>query len=404
MTSYGSGTSFGGALHASGGICISFEKMNALVKLNEDDMDVVVEAGLGWVELNEMIKEKGLFFPVDPAPGASIGGMVAMSCSGTNAYAYGTMKENVISLTVVLADGRVVKTHQRPRKSSAGYDLTHLMIGSEGTLGLVTQAVLRLAPVPKNLHVGIVTLESFKDGVDIVVALQRSGHKLEALELADGAQMHALNASKLSTHTFIEKPTLFLKFAGPSEQFVTEQIAVMKRLCRHSLSFEITAQADRIDVIWGARKAMAPALIAMKKDPSDLFIHSDCAVPISNLPALISGTQDLIAAASPADNPWFCANVGHVGDGNVHSSIICPASDKEKAETVLREVTRLALRLEGTVTGEHGVGAKLRDALEEEVGSEGASVMRGIKRALDPRGILNPGKVVRLEEVERARL
>ncbi|KAH7396913.1 hypothetical protein DE146DRAFT_614874 [Phaeosphaeria sp. MPI-PUGE-AT-0046c] len=406
VTSYGSGTSFGGALHSTGGICISFEKMNQLIKVNEDDMDAVVQAGLGWVELNELIEDSGLFFPVDPAPGASIGGMIAMSCSGTNAYAYGTMKERVISLTCVLADGRVVTTHKRPRKTSAGYDLMHLMVGSEGTLGLVTEAVVRLAPVPRNLHVGIVTLGSFKEGVDVVVALQRSGHKLEALELADGPQMHALNASKLSSHKFMENPTLFLKFAGPSTQFVNEQINVMKHLCRNSLSFEITSQESRIGVIWGARKSMAPALIAMKKDPTDLFIHSDCAVPISNLPALITGTQSLIDAASPSGDPWFCANVGHVGDGNVHSSIICPASDKAKAEAVLRQVTRLALRLEGTITGEHGVGSKLRDALEEEVGRVGVDTMRSIKRSLDPRGILNPGKVIRLEEgeSEKARL
>jgi FAD/FMN-containing dehydrogenase len=366
-------------------------------------MDVVVQPGLGWVELNEQLKGKGLFFPVDPAPGASIGGMVSMSCSGTNAYRYGTMKEWVISLTFVLPDGRVVKTHNRPRKSAAGYDLTHLIIGSEGTLGLVTEAVLRLAALPKNLHVGIATFETFQQGVNIVVALQKAGHKLDALELADGPQMHAINASKLARQSFPEKPTLWLKFAAPSEQVVAEQIATVKALCdqQNAISYEITKDQARIDVLWGARKCIGHALVAMKKDPSDLFIHSDCAVPISNLAALVQGTQKLIQEANDSgDHDWFCANVGHVGDGNVHSSIICPASDKSAADAVVRKVTRLALSLEGTVTGEHGVGLKLRDALAEEVGEAGVDIMRRIKESLDVRGILNPGKVIRLVDAE----
>ena len=334
-----------------------------------------------------------------------------MSCSGTNAYRYGTMKEWVISLTAVLANGTTIKTHNRPRKSSAGYDLTHLIIGSEGTLALVTEAVLRLAPLPQNLHVGIATLPSFQHGVDIVVALQKHGHQLEALELADGPQMHCLNFSKLAPEVvFPEQPTLFLKFASPSIQLVNDQIAFVKTQCAaHSaLSVEITRDPARIAILWGARKAIGTALVAMKKDPSDLFLHSDCAVPISNLAALVSGTQDLIAAANArGQHDWFCANVGHVGDGNVHSSIICREGDKGEVEAVLRDVGRLALRLEGTVTGEHGVGAKLREGLVEEVGVEGVEAMRGVKRAWDERGILNPEKVFRLEveeEREKAKL
>ncbi|KAJ4371161.1 hypothetical protein N0V83_004377 [Neocucurbitaria cava] len=310
------------------------------------------------------------------------------------------MKEWVRSLTCVLADGSIVKTHNRPRKSAAGYDLTHLIIGSEGTLGLVTEAVLRLAPLPQNLHVGIATFSTFQRGVDIVVALQKAGHQLEALELADGPQMHAINASKLAKLSFPEKPTLFLKFAGPSLQLVNDQISVVKQLCeqKEALSVEITADQQRIDVLWGARKCIGHALVAMKKHPSDLFMHSDCAVPISNLAALVNGTQSLIQAANAAGNhDWFCANVGHIGDGNVHSSIICPEKDREAVEKVLMQVVKLALRLEGTVTGEHGVGLKLRDALEEEVGSVGVEIMRRVKRSLDERGILNPEKVFRLE-------
>jgi D-lactate dehydrogenase (cytochrome) len=412
VTSFGAGTSFGGALTSShSGICISFERMKSLVRLNKSDMDVVVQPGLGWVELNEIIQGEGVFFPVDPAPGASIGGMIAMSCSGTNAYAYGTMKEWVISLTCVLADGSILKTHNRPRKSAAGYDLTHLMIGSEGTLGLVTEAVLRLAPIPQNVHVGIATFESFDEGVSVVVKLQESGHKIEALELADGPQVHCINKSGLAAIKLPEKPTLWMKFASPSLPVVHEQISTMKKLCSDAkaTSYEITGEKNRIGILWGARKCIGLALVAMKQVPTDLFIHSDCAVPISNLPALVAGTHAIISRASqslPSANRWFCANVGHVGDGNVHSSIICPAEDKDAAEAAVKEVARLALKLEGTVTGEHGVGLKLRDVLEEELGSVGTGVMRGIKEGLDERGILNPGKVVRLEGegVGRAKL
>ncbi|KAF2130482.1 FAD-binding domain-containing protein [Dothidotthia symphoricarpi CBS 119687] len=411
VTTFSSGTSFGGALTATrGGICVSFEKMNKIVRLNEDDMDVVVQPGLGWVELNEVLREKGLFFPVDPAPGASVGGMIAMSCSGTNAYRYGTMKEWVISLTAVLANGSIIKTHNRPRKSSAGYDLTHLLIGSEGTLALVTQAVLKLAILPQNLHVGLATFTSFQHGVNVVVALQKAGHQLEALELADGPQMHCVNYSRLAGQVFSETPTLFLKFAGPSTALLTDQIRAVEQLCKaqNALSYEVTADTHRIDVLWGARKCIGRALLTMKKHPSDLFMHSDCAVPISNLAALVEGTHELIAAA-PSRNrkEWFCANVGHVGDGNVHSSIICPVADRLAVERVLRQIASLALRLEGTVTGEHGVGLKLRDALLEEVGGQGVEAMRRVKRALDERGILNPDKVFRLEDdggEERAKL
>lgn len=392
--------------------------MKGIIALHEDDLNVTVQPGLGWVDLNEQLAERGLFFPVDPAPGACIGGMVAMSCSGTNAYAYGTMKEWVVSVTVVWADGRVVKTRRRPRKSAAGYDLTRLIVGSEGTLGVVTEVVLRLAVVPRNLHVGIVTFATFQHGVDIVVKLQRAGYQLEALELADGPQVHAINHSKLAVVELVEKPTLWIKFAGSSPQLVAEQIEAVKALCleHKALTYEITAEKARIDVLWGARKCIGHALVAMKKHPTDLFMHSDCAVPISNLAALVAGTQKLIQEANVANQapspgktqPWFCANVGHVGDGNVHSSIICPAADKPRVDGVLREVARLALSLEGTITGEHGVGLKQRDALVDEVGAEGIDVMRRIKSALDPRGILNPDKVFRMEdgdaEMSRAKL
>ncbi|KAJ4295633.1 D-lactate ferricytochrome c oxidoreductase [Kalmusia sp. IMI 367209] len=322
-------------------------------------------------------------------------GGIAMSCSGTNAYRYGTMKEWVISLTAVLADGTVLKTRNRPRKSSAGYDLTHLIIGSEGTLALVTEAVLKVTPLPQNLHVGKATFPSMQAGVDTAINILRSGHLLEAIELADEQAIKSINHSKLAKEYLEEMPTLFLKFAG-SKETVSSQIDFVKKVCKQNggLDFEASDDKDRIAIIWGARKCIGNALVTMKRHPSDIFINTDAAVPISAMASLVEQTNRIIASQSP---DWFCASVGHVGDGNVHTAIVCPAGDKAKAEQVLVDVQRLALRLEGTITGEHGVGLKLREMLVEEVGEVGVGVMRRVKASLDPRGILNPDKVVQLE-------
>jgi FAD/FMN-containing dehydrogenase len=321
-----------------------------------------------------------------------------MSCSGTNAYRYGTMKEWVISLTAVLSDGTVVTTRKRPRKSSAGYDLTHLIIGSEGTLALVTEAVLKIVPLPQNLHVGKATFPTLQAGVNTAMAILKSGHLLEAIELADKPSIISINHSKLAKEHFEETPTLFVKFAG-SKETISSQISFVKETCEDNggLDFEASNDKQRIDVIWGARKCIGNALVTMKKIPTDLFISTDAAVPISAMATLIEDTSRIIATRPFDTSNWFCANVGHVGDGNVHTAIVCPAEDKEKAEQVLVEVQRLALSLDGTITGEHGVGLKLRDMLVEEVGEVGVGVMRAVKKALDPRGILNPDKVFRLE-------
>ena len=321
-----------------------------------------------------------------------------MSCSGTNAYRYGTMKEWVVSITAVLADGTVVTTRKRPRKSSAGYDLTHLIIGSEGTLALVTEAVLKITPSPQNLHVGMATFPSLQAGVETAIAILKSGHLLEAIELADQEAVRAINHSKLAREVMRETPTLFVKFAG-SKETISSQIGFVEKTCREegSLSWEASNRKERIDTIWGARKCIGNALVTMKTLPTDLFISTDAAVPISAMAKLIEETNAIIANRPFPTDKWFCANVGHVGDGNVHTAIVCPAEDKEKTEQVLVEVQRVALSLDGTITGEHGVGLKLRDMLVEEVGEAGVGVMRSVKRSLDPRAILNPDKVFRLE-------
>lgn len=322
-----------------------------------------------------------------------------MSCSGTNAYRYGTMKDWIISITAVLADGTILTTRKRPRKSSAGYDLNHLIIGSEGTLALVTEAVVKITASPQNLHVGKATFPSLQAGVDTAITVLRSGHLLEAIELADKPAITSINHSKLAKEHLDETPTLFLKFAG-SKETVSSQISFVEKICEGNggLAFEASSDKRRIDVIWGARKCVAHALVTMKKKPTDIFISADAAVPISAMATIIQKTAEIIKSQPFDTSNWFCANVGHVGDGNVHSAIVCPMEDKEKAEQVIAEVQRLTLRLEGTITGEHGVGLKLRDMLVEEVGEAGVGVMRAVKRALDPRGILNPDKVFRLED------
>lgn len=321
-----------------------------------------------------------------------------MSCSGTNAYRYGTMKENVISLTFVLADGTVVKTHNRPRKSSAGYDLTHLMIGSEGTLGLVTSATLRLAQVPSYISVNLFTLPAMYEGAQAASEMLRKTdtYAIEAIELLDANCMRAINASGLSERKFDEEPTLFVKFLNEYPEKAREHTDSAEDLIAtyhgyNSLRRERFSDDDDLG-LWPARKSLGHALVKMKKKPTDIFLSTDAAVPRSRIAKLIRESEALIANLGSEE--WFCASMSHVGDGNVHTAIVCPAEYRERAEEVVDMVQELALKYEGTVTGEHGVGRKGRRALVKEVGEAGVEVMERIKRALDPMGILNPGKVI----------
>lgn len=238
-----------------------------------------------------------------------------MSCSGTNAYRYGTMKDWVISLTLVLADGTIIKTRNRPRKSAAGYDLNHLVIGSEGTLALVSEAVLKVTALPKNLHVAMMTFNSMQDGVNVAIEVLRSGHLLEAIELADEACMRAVESSGLAGQKVAVKPTLFVKFAGP-RQIVDEQIAFVEKVCREHgvLDIDKSDEKDRVETIWGARKCLGNALVTMKKDPSDLFLHTDAAVPISKMAELVRRSEEIVRGSAERSE-WFCGSVGHVGDG-----------------------------------------------------------------------------------------
>ncbi|KAF2801652.1 putative D-lactate protein [Mytilinidion resinicola] len=395
VTGYAGGTSLGGALAASRqGVCVDFARMDRVLEVGVEDMDVRVQPGVGWVEMNALLKEgegKGLFFPVDPAPGARVGGMIAMSCSGTNAYRYGTMKAWVLSLTVVLADGTVVRTGGRSRKSVAGYDLKSLVIGSEGTLGLVTEAVLRLAKVPENVHVVIAVFESIGAAVQAALGIVREGIG-EAVEFVDANGMRATNKAMPGV-VWEEKPTLFLKFAGKGE-IAVQETEIAKKLCYQNdcKEFRVSGDEKQVEAWWAARKALARNLLSMKNDPTDLFLSADAAVPVSKFAQFVEETEEEMRGAG-----FFCGQMGHIGDGNVHTAVVCAEKDRGEAEILLNKVRRRALRLEGTITGEHGVGLELRDLLVEEVGESGIHVLRMIKKALDPKGLLNVDKVVTWE-------
>lgn len=303
------------------------------------------------------------------------------------------MKDWVISTTVVLADGTIVKTRNRPRKSTAGYDLTRLMIGSSGTLGLVTEAVLKVTSKPINEQVAVIAFPSSATAVDTVIDVVQKGILLAAVELLDENTMRAVNQSGYSDKEWKETPTLFVKFSG-TKTTVQEQVSLLKTIAeKHGReSFESSNSPERIASLWSARKTALWSLIAQKRDPDDKFIGSDVAVPISRLSEIIEETNSKIKAAG-----LLGSTLGHVGDGNFHASILYGEKDRVAAERIIADVRRRGIEMEGTVTGEHGVGLALRDMLEVELGENAVDMMRRIKLALDPLCLLNCDKIVRVE-------
>lgn len=375
VTGFSGGTSLDGALASTrGGICMDFSRMNKISALHDRDMDVVVQPAVGWEDLNVKLAEKGLFFPPDPGPGAQIGGMIGTGCSGTNAYRYGTMKDWVVSTTVVLADGTIVKTRNRPRKSTAGYDLTRLIVGSGGTLGLVTEAVLKVTAKPENERVGVIAFPNIHKAVSTVIDVVQKGLPLAAIELLDDNSMRAVNDSGYSDKKWKETATLFVKFSG-TQRAVQEQVdvlsAVAKRYDRQS--FESSSDPERINALWSARKTALWSLIAQKKHPDDQFLSCDVAVPISRLADIIEESNEQIRVAG-----LLGSNLGHVGDGNFHTSILYSEKDKAAAEKIIADTQRRGIEMEGTITGEHGIGLNLRDMLQVELGEEAIDMMRKV--------------------------
>lgn len=319
VTGYSGGTSLEGHFSATrGGICMDFSRMGRILKLNKEDLDVIVQPALGWELLNEELDRDGLFFPPDPGPGARIGGMVGTGCSGTNAYRYGTMRDWVLSLTVVLADGTVVKTRQRPRKSSAGYDLTRMFIGSEGTLGLVTEATLKITVKPKSESVAVASFNTIREAASCVAKVVGEGIPIAAVEILDDVQMRCINESGSTTRTWKEAPTLFFKFSGTSSA-VKEQIGLVQKLAKTkgSKSFDFAKNVDEAAELWSARKEALWSVMAKRRDENDHVWTTDVAVPISRLPDIIEETKEDMSTSG-----LLAAMVGHVGDGNFHGELI----------------------------------------------------------------------------------
>ncbi|KAK5657036.1 hypothetical protein OQA88_3562 [Cercophora sp. LCS_1] len=397
VVGYSGGTSLEGHYTPTrGGICIDFGRMNKILALHKSDLDVVVQPAVGWEHLNDELADENLFFPPDPGPGAMIGGMIGTGCSGTNAYRYGTMREWVLSLTVVLADGTVIKTRQRPRKSSAGYDLTRLFIGSEGTLGLVTEATLKLTVKPTATSVAVASFGSIREAADCVAHVVADGIPVAAVEILDDDQMRFINKAGATSRSWKEAPTLFFKFSG-TENGVKEQVGIVKNIAKSlgSKSFDFAKNRDEQVELWSARKeALWSTMNAMR--PGDHVWTGDVAVPMSRLPDIIDQTKKELKMSGLTSSI-----VGHVGDGNFH--IILLYNDKERAlaEDCVHRMVKRAVEMEGTVTGEHGVGLVKRDYLPHELGETTVDAMRKIKLAFDPLCILNCDKVLRVEKPKR---
>ncbi|KAJ8460094.1 hypothetical protein OPV22_033020 [Ensete ventricosum] len=448
---YGGATSIEGhTLAPHGGVCIDMSLMKKIKSLNVEDLDIVVEPGIGWIELNEYLKPYGLFFPLDPGPGATIGGMCATRCSGSLAVRYGTMRDNVINLQVVLANGEVIKTGSRARKSAAGYDLTRLLIGSEGTLGIITEVTLRLQRLPQHSVVAMCNFQTIKDAADVAIATMLSGiqvwkdinnrelvrrdeelyddtpikRKCEShgamatckscsdeiasddnilfstvsaaqpevsrVELLDEVQVKAINIA--NGKNLPEVPTLMFEFIG-TEAYAREQtLIVQKIVSEHNGSdFVYVENADDKDELWKIRKEALWACYAMAPNNYEAMITDVC-VPLSRLAECISKSKQLLDASS-----LLCMVIAHAGDGNFHTVIMFDPEREEQrqeAERLNHFMVHTALSLEGTCTGEHGVGTGKMKYLEKELGSGALRTMKRIKSALDPNDIMNPGKLI----------
>ena len=388
---FGAGTALEGhtaALH--GGICVDVTRMNKVLAVNTSDLDVRVQPGVTRKQLNEYLRDTGLFFPIDPGADASIGGMTATRASGTNAVRYGTMRENVLSLEVVTADGRVVRTSRRARKSSAGYDLTRLFVGSEGTLGVITEITVKVYGIPEATSSAMCAFPDVKSAVDTCIATIQAGIPVARIELADKLQMEAIAAySKINIPA---APTLWLEFHG-SETGVKEQAEFVQAIAAEhgGEDFRWTSDPAERKKIWQARHDAAYSCKALRQGCS--IWATDVCVPISRLADCIVETQaDLDASFIPAPI------VGHVGDGNFHLCFVLNMDDPKEVAEANRLNDRLvhrALSMDGTCTGEHGVGYGKIDFLTAEHG-EAVSLMRMIKKSLDPDNIMNPGKIVRV--------
>ena len=389
VIAFGTGTSLEGHVNAPfGGVSIDVRDMNRVLAVHAEDLDCVIEPGITRKTLNEHLRDQGLFFPIDPGADASLGGMTATRASGTNAVRYGTMKDNVLSLKAVLANGELIKTASRAKKSSAGYDLTRLFVGSEGTLGVITEITLRLAGIPEAIAAGTCPFASVEAACNATIATIQSGIPVARIELLDALQVKACNAySKL---TLPEQPMLFLEFHG-SVAGVAEQSERFGEIARElgGGPFEWATRAEDRTRLWQARHDAYFAARGLR--PGTQPVATDVCVPISKLAECVTESQRDIA-----ENRLLAPIAGHVGDGNFHLSLLIDMDDPDEVTRAGKFMERLvarALAMEGTCTGEHGVGQGKLKYLAAEHGNATLDVMRAIKGALDPQGIMNPGKI-----------
>ncbi|HEX5779671.1 MAG TPA: FAD-linked oxidase C-terminal domain-containing protein [Xanthobacteraceae bacterium] len=387
---FGTGTSLEGHVNAPfGGVSIDLREMNRVLAVHAEDLDCVIEPGVTRKALNEHLRDQGLFFPLDPGADASLGGMAATRASGTNAVRYGTMKDNVISLKAVLPNGEIMRTAQRAKKSSAGYDLTRLFIGSEGTLGVITELTLKLHGIPEAMSSAVCPFPSVDAACQATIATIQSGIPVARIELMDELQVTACNAySKLS---LAPTPTLFLEFHG-SEAGVAEQAERFGEIASEFGGGPSvwTTKAEERTKLWQARHDAYHAVVQLR--PGTRPLATDVCVPISRLAEAVAGTQ-----ADINEMNLVAPIVGHVGDGNFHVSLLIDMDDEaeiKRAEKFLERLAERALALDGTCTGEHGVGQGKMKYLPKELGEPALVVMRAVKQAIDPHNIMNPGKIV----------
>jgi len=391
LVPFGAGTSLEGHVAAlAGGISVDMREMDAIGKPSIDDLDVTVQAGATRRALDARLRSEGVFFAVDPGADATIGGMVATGASGTMTVRYGAMRENVLALTIVNARGEVVRTHSRARKSSAGYDLTRLMIGSEGTLGLICEATLRLHPIPPATAAASCTFPTVRAAVECVTQVAQYAIPVARIELADELQIEAIN--RHDDTTFVVAPTLLLEFHGASEEDVAAQARETGEIAAEHGGGDFAWASDERERrrLWHVRHRAYDAARALR--PGAKGMTTDVCVPLSALADCIAAAQEDIAQSG-----LIAPIVGHVGDGNFHTAVLIDPDDAEEVARAEEFHTRLverALAHDGTCTGEHGVGYGKSRFLAAEHGAAGVEIMRAIKRALDPEGIFNPGKVL----------
>ncbi|WP_027258225.1 FAD-binding oxidoreductase [Leisingera aquimarina] len=388
---FGTGTSLEGHVNApAGGICIDMMRMDSIIAVHAEDLDVVVQPGVTREQLNTYLRDKGLFFPIDPGANASLGGMAATRASGTNAVRYGTMKDNVLALEAVMADGSVIRTAQRAKKSSAGYDLTRLLVGSEGTLGLITELTLKLQGIPEAIRSARCSFRSVDDACRAVMMTIQYGIPVARIELLDALSVRAANA--YSGLDLPETPLLLLEFHG-SDAGVVEQSEMFTSIAEEFGGFDAaaTSTAEERNKLWQARHDMYWASLQLR--PGAKGISTDVCVPISRLAECVGAARD------KAESMGLMAPiVGHVGDGNFHALLLIDMDsgiERQKADDYVGWLNDLAISMDGTCTGEHGIGQGKRPYLQKELG-ETIRYMAAIKAALDPENIMNPGKILEM--------